>query len=391
LPQTMLRWHYRSRHHSLIAVSNREFYENKLFIVPSPHLVVAGLGLAFRFVEGGTYDRGQSGTNRVEARLVCRAILDHARKQPGQSLGVAAFSMRQKQAIEDELELLRREQPDLESFFHAHPHEPFFVKNLENVQGDEREVIFISVGYGPDTSGYIAMNFGPLSNEGGERRLNVLISRAKRRCVVFSSLRADDIDLARVTGQGVRCLKAFLQFAETGRLAVAERTVREEDSPFEEAVRRAVESLGYEVHPQVGVAGFFVDFGVLDPAKRGRYLLGIECDGAAYHSSRSARDRDRLRQAVLEDHGWIIQRPPPQNNIRPDKIRDQVPGGANEYGAPIGSSVQVSNFAKSQRRWSKPRSRSPYLKPRPRNQPNRTALTLSATRVETTPSSQRKR
>jgi len=216
--------------------------------------------------------------------------------------------MRQKQAIEDELELLRREQPDLESFFHAHPHEPFFVKNLENVQGDEREVIFISVGYGPDTSGYIAMNFGPLSSEGGERRLNVLISRAKRRCVVFASLRADDIDLARVTGRGVRCFKAFLQFAETGRLAIAERTARDEDSPFEEAVRRAVESLGYEVHPQVGVAGFFVDLGVLDPAKRGRYLLGIECDGAAYHSSRSARDRDRLRQAVLEDHGWIIHR-----------------------------------------------------------------------------------
>jgi very-short-patch-repair endonuclease len=308
LPQTMLRWHYRSRHHSLIAVSNREFYENKLFIVPSPHLVVADLGLAFHFVEGGIYDRGQSRTNRVEARVVCRAILDHARKQPGQSLGVAAFSMHQKQAIEDELELLRREQPDLESFFHAHPHEPFFVKNLENVQGDEREVIFISVGYGPDTSGYIAMNFGPLSSEGGERRLNVLISRAKRSCVVFASLRADDIDLARVTGRGVRCLKAFLQFAETGRLAVAERTAREEDSPFEEAVRRAIESLGYEVHPQVGVAGFFVDLGVLDPAKRSRYLLGIECDGAAYHSSRSARDRDRLRQAVLEDHGWIIHR-----------------------------------------------------------------------------------
>jgi very-short-patch-repair endonuclease len=221
---------------------------------------------------------------------------------------VAAFSRRQKQAIEDELELLRREQPDLESFFHAHPHEPFFVKNLENVQGDEREVIFISVGYGPDTSGYIAMNFGPLSSEGGERRLNVLISRAKRRCVVFASLRADDIDLARVTGRGVCCFKAFLQFAETGRLAIAERSARDEDSPFEETVRRAVESLGYEVHPQVGVAGFFVDLGVLDPAKRGRYLLGIECDGAAYHSSRSARDRDRLRQAVLEDHGWIIHR-----------------------------------------------------------------------------------
>ena len=308
LPETMLRWHYRSRHHSLIAVSNREFYEDKLFIVPSPHLASCGLGLSFHFVEGGIYDRGQSGTNRVEACAICRAILDHARQHQHLSLGVAAFSMRQKQAILDELELLRREHPDLEGFFHAHPHEPFFVKNLENVQGDERDVVFISVGYGPDASGYIAMNFGPLSSEGGERRLNVLISRAKRRCDVFASLHADDIDLARVTGRGVRAFKTFLQFAETGRLAVAARTGGEEDSPFEEAVRRAIESIGYEVHPQVGVAGFFVDLGVVDPAKPGRYILGIECDGAAYHSSRSARDRDRLRQAVLEDHGWIIYR-----------------------------------------------------------------------------------
>jgi len=308
LPETMLRWHYRSRHHSLIAVSNREFYEDKLFIVPSPHLAAAGLGLGFRFVEGGTYDRGGSSTNRVEARAVCKAILDHARQHPNQSLGVAAFSMKQQQAILDELELLRREQPDLEGFFHAHPHEPFFVKNLENVQGDERDVVFISVGYGPDASGYLAMNFGPLSNEGGERRLNVLISRAKRRCEVFASLHADDIDLARVTGRGVRSFKTFLQFAETGRLATAPESVGEEMSPFEEAVRRAVESVGYEVHPQVGVAGFFIDLGVVDPQKPGRYLLGIECDGAAYHSSRSARDRDRLRQTVLEDHGWIIHR-----------------------------------------------------------------------------------
>ncbi|MDQ3621728.1 MAG: DUF3320 domain-containing protein [Verrucomicrobiota bacterium] len=308
LPETMLRWHYRSRHHSLIAVSNREFYEDKLFIVPSPHLAAADLGLRLRFVEGGTYDRGGSGTNRVEARAVCRAILQHARQHAGESLGVAAFSMKQQQAILDELELLRREQPDVEVFFNAHAHEPFFVKNLENVQGDERDVIFISVGYGPDASGYFAMNFGPLSNEGGERRLNVLISRAKLRCEVFASLRADDIDLARVTGRGVRSFKTFLQFAETGRLATPPKAVLEEMSPFEEAVRRAIESLGYEVHPQVGVAGFFVDLGIVDREKPGRYLLGIECDGAAYHSARSARDRDRLRQAVLEDHGWIIHR-----------------------------------------------------------------------------------
>ncbi len=308
LPSEMLRWHYRSRHHSLIAVSNREFYENKLFIVPSPHKADGELGLKFQFVEGGAYDRGGSSTNRVEARAVCKAVLEHARRNPGLSLGVAAFSVKQQQAIEDELELLRREQPDFESFFQSHPHEPFFVKNLENVQGDERDVIFISVGYGPDPSGYMAMNFGPLSSEGGERRLNVLISRAKRRCVVFASFRADDIDLERVTGRGVRSFKTFLKFAETGILATPAESVGEEMSPFEVAVRRAIETLGYEVHPQVGVAGFFVDLGIVDPEKPGRYLLGIECDGAAYHSSRSARDRDRLRQAVLEDHGWIIHR-----------------------------------------------------------------------------------
>jgi very-short-patch-repair endonuclease len=308
LPETMLLWHYRSRHHSLIAVSNREFYENRLFIVPSPLPRADGLGLIFHPVEGGVYDRGNSGTNRVEAQAVCRAVLQHARDCPELSLGVAAFSVRQQQAILDELELLRREQPELERFVHAHPHEPFFVKNLESVQGDERDVVFISIGYGPDANGYMAMNFGPLSAEGGERRLNVLISRAKRRCEVFSSVRAEDIDLARVTGRGVRALKTFLEFAETGRLAAPPQSAGDPMSPFEEAVRRAVEGLGYEVHSQVGVAGFFVDLGVVDPAKPGRYALGIECDGAAYHSSRSARDRDRLRQAVLEDHGWTIHR-----------------------------------------------------------------------------------
>jgi very-short-patch-repair endonuclease len=221
---------------------------------------------------------------------------------------VAAFSMKQQEAILDELELLRREQPELEGFLHAHPHEPFFVKNLENVQGDERDVIFISVGYGPDAHGNVTMNFGPLSNEGGERRLNVLISRAKRRCEVFASLRSGDIDLGRVSGRGVRAFKTFLQFAETGHLAGAPQPTGEAESPFEEAVRHAIEGLGYQVHPRVGVAGCFVDLGIVDRERPGRYLLGVECDGAAYRSARSARDRDRLRQAVLEDHGWIIHR-----------------------------------------------------------------------------------
>ena len=308
LPEKMLRWHYRSRHHSLIAVSNHEFYDDNLFIVPSPYSAAAGLGLKFNHVPNGVFDSGATGTNRVEAKTICRAVIEHARTNTNLSLGVAAFSVRQQQAILDELELLRRENPDTEAFFHAHGTEPFFVKNLENVQGDERDVIFISVGYGKDVHGYMAMRFGPLSNEGGERRLNVLISRAKKRCEVFSSITADDIDLQRASGRGVAAFKAFLSFAHTGRLSIAQQSGREEESPFEEAVRRSVESLGYEVHPQVGVAGFFVDLAVVDKQRQGRYLLGIECDGAAYHSSRSARDRDRLRQAVLEDHGWIIHR-----------------------------------------------------------------------------------
>ncbi len=308
VPDAMLRWHYRSRHQSLIAVSNHEFYDDRLYIVPSPTQTSPDLGLKFRFIAEGRYDRGKSATNRAEAEAVCAAVLEHARSSPERTLGVAAFSIRQQQAILDEIERCRREHPELEEFHRRHEHEPFFVKNLESVQGDERDVIFISVGYGPDASGYVAMNFGPLSGDGGERRLNVLISRAKRRCVVFTSIRAADIDLARAGGRGVAAFKSFLQFAETGVLGVAAPTDREEGSPFETAVRAAIVALGHSVDAQVGVSGFFIDLAVVDPGKPGRYLLGIECDGAAYHSSRSARDRDRLRQAVLEDHGWTIHR-----------------------------------------------------------------------------------
>jgi very-short-patch-repair endonuclease len=308
LPEQMLRWHYRSRHHSLIAVSNHEFYDGKLFIVPSPHANTPALGLKFQFVSGGIFDAGGSGTNRIEAKAVCRSVIEHARDHSELSLGVAAFSVRQRQAIIDELELLRRENPETESFFAAHPTEPFFIKNLENVQGDERDVIFISVGYGKNMNGYMAMRFGPLGIDGGERRLNVLISRAKKRCHVFTSISADDIVLERARGQGVASLKTFLSYAQSGKLSVATTSGREEDSPFEEAVHRAVESLGYQVDTQVGQAGFFIDLAVRHRQTEGLYLLGIECDGAAYHSSRSARDRDRLRQAVLEDHGWLIHR-----------------------------------------------------------------------------------
>lgn len=308
VPETMLRWHYRSKHHSLIAVSNHEFYDDGLFIVPSPHADPAHMGVQFTFVSGGIFDSGKSNTNRIEAKKIGEAVVEHARKTPQFTLGVAAFSVSQRQAILDELELLRREHPDVELFLAAHPTEPFFVKNLENVQGDERDVMFISVGYAKNQQGYMAMRFGPLSNDGGERRLNVLISRAKYLCKVFSSITADDIDLERASGRGVASLKTFLTFAKTKRLGISQRSGLPEQSPFEEAVRRALESAGYAMHAQVGIAGFFIDLAVVDSQQPGRYILGIECDGATYHSSRSARERDRLRETVLNSHGWTIHR-----------------------------------------------------------------------------------
>jgi very-short-patch-repair endonuclease len=308
IPATMLRWHYRSRHHSLIAVSNREFYDDRLFIVPSPKPTDETLGLQFRIVSDGVFDSGGSGSNRIEAKAVCRAVMEHARRHPELSLGVAAFSVRQQQAILDELELLRRENPDTEPFFNGRPDEPFFVKNLENVQGDERDIVFISIGYGRDPDGFLRMNFGPLGAEGGERRLNVLISRARRRCVVFSSIHADDIDLTRASGRGVQALKAFLQFAESGTLGTTQSAETSSPSPFEQTLQEALASQGHQVQARFGLAGFFIDLAIADPQQPGRFLLGIESDGFSYLTSRSARDRDRLRHAVLQDHGWSLHR-----------------------------------------------------------------------------------
>lgn len=305
LPQRMLRWHYRSRHQSLIAVSNNQFYENKLFIVPSPYTQEAGMGLAFHHVAGGVFE---DNANKAEARAVAEAVIRHAKTHTELSLGVCAFSVTQRRAIQDELEVLRRANPDAEPYFQAHHAEPFFVKNLENVQGDERDVIMISVGYARNAQGYMAMRFGPLGAEGGERRLNVLISRAKRRCEVFASITDEDIDTERGRGKGVFAFKLFLHFARTGNLDIPRIGARDMDSLFEEQVARVLKERGYQVSSQVGIAGFFIDLAVGDAERPGRYLLGIECDGVAYHSSRSARDRDRLRQAVLEDHGWIIHR-----------------------------------------------------------------------------------
>lgn len=305
--QRMLRWHYRSRHESLISLSNHEFYENKLVVFPSPGSKYR-MGLAFHHLKDTFYDRGKTRTNPKEAEIVADAVIDHARKNPKLTLGVVAFSTAQRTAIFDALEKRRRQFPEVEDYFKRHPHEPFFVKNLENVQGDERDVIFISIGYGRTQEGYVSMSFGPLNNEGGERRLNVLITRAKIRCEIFTNITSDDIDIARTKSYGIRALKNFLYFAQHGKLNLTEETGLSFDSPFEEMVADKLTECGYIVRKQVGSQGFRIDLAIVDPENPGRYLIGVECDGASYHSARSARDRDRLRQQVLDAIGWKIHR-----------------------------------------------------------------------------------
>ena len=306
-PERWLRWHYRSRHESLITVSNHEFYDNRLIVFPSPDAGKTETGLRFRHDPDNLYERG--GVNVAEAKKVAATVMEYARSSPNLTLGAVAFNLKQARRIEDELEILRRRDPSLEaSFFTQHPDEPFFVKNLENVQGDERDVILISVGYGKLDGGYLPMNFGPLNRDGGERRLNVLITRARRRCVVYSNFVAADLDLRRSKARGIQALKTFLKYAATGILDVPQVTGRDMDSPFEEAVAEALRARGHGIEHQVGSAGFFIDLAVVDPDRPGRYMLGIECDGAKYHSARSARDRDRLRQQVLEGLGWTIHR-----------------------------------------------------------------------------------
>ena len=305
-PSRMLKWHYRSRHESLISLSNHEFYEDKLVIFPSPGSKQS-MGLKFHHLPDAIYDRGKTRTNPAEAQAVARAVFEHAKNSPELTLGVVAFSSTQAQAIQLALEAERKQHPETENFFAAHPNEPFFIKNLENVQGDERDVIMISIGYGRTEDGKVPMSFGPLNNEGGERRLNVLITRAKMRCEVFTNITSDDLKLTDSSRFGIRALKSFLYFAQFAKLNEPEIAIAE-IRPFEDEVAAQLTKAGYTVRSKVGSAGFYLDLAVVDHENPGRYLLGIECDGRSYASAKSATDRDRLRTQVLELFGWNIYR-----------------------------------------------------------------------------------
>jgi very-short-patch-repair endonuclease len=307
-PTKLLKWHYRSKHESLIAVSNQEFYDNELFVYPSSCHESPDIGLKFNPIFDSVYDRGRSSVNRKEAQAVAKAAAEHYRKWPNKSLGVGAFNIKQQQAILEEIELLLKLNPEMEDSFSSKQNEHFFVKNLETIQGDERDVIFLSVGFGFDETHQLSRNFGPLNQDGGQRRLNVLISRAREKCVVFSNFRASDLQLDANAPFGLRSLKCFLDYAENKVLKAAEVSSDDTDSPFEDAVYSFLVNNGYQVRKQVGCARFRIDLAVVDPSNPGRYLVGVECDGAKYHSSPVARDRDRLREQILRKLDWQIYR-----------------------------------------------------------------------------------
>ena len=309
--ETYLKWHYRSRDERLIKFSNHYFYNNNLITFPSNELGLEGRGVKLEYVANGIWDRGRSRTNRQEARRVANLVIDNFEKDSKKSIGVVAFNTYQREAIEDAIQEELQEKPHLNTLFDSTKKEPFFVKSLENVQGDERDIIIISVGYGKDGSGNPpALNFGPINSEGGWRRLNVLVTRAKWQTILVTSLRSTDLSRVNPDKKGAMALRNFIEYAEReGKIPAEPATSTQvETNDFEDMVRCALIERGYNVDAQVGAGGFRIDLAVRDPRDPNRYLIGIECDGATYHSSRIARDRDILRQEILESMGWRLCR-----------------------------------------------------------------------------------
>lgn len=305
IPQRHLLWHYRSKHESLITFSNRHFYKNSLMTFPSNDDMATKV--SFEYVNG-IYERGSGRNNKEEAKAVVEEIKRRLsdKKTSSQSIGVVTFNINQQTLIEDTLNDMLRKNPELE-LLTAKMHEPIFIKNLENVQGDERDVILFSVGYGRDKFGKVAMNFGPLNRDGGERRLNVAVSRARYEMKVFSSLRGEDIDLYRSNAKGVKYLRSFLEYAERGKVALAHveySSKQKTKDAFVQSVANAIRTKGYEVNTNIGSSEYRIDIGVIDPENPERYMLGLLCDGYNYIISGSARDRNVTTPAVLSLLGW---------------------------------------------------------------------------------------
>lgn len=306
-PPRRLLWHYRSKHPSLIAFSNKEFYDEQLQIFPSPYEEHPLMGIKYRYV-GGTYV-GRS--NPEEADAIVDAVIAFMKEHPKKSLGIVALNAIQRDLIEHKLDHAISKSSDAMDYRRRSMNslEPLFVKNLETVQGDERDVIFISTVFGPaPKTDKVLQRFGPINTSVGHRRLNVLFTRAKESTRLFTSLKPEDIIVDEMAPWGRRALREYLEYARSGRLHVGRESRREPDSEFEVQVRDKLRAQGYDCECQVGVSGYFIDLAVKHPRAQNHYILGVECDGARYHSFKSARDRDRLRQDVLESLGWKIHR-----------------------------------------------------------------------------------
>ena len=309
MQQLRLRWHYRSRYEQLITFSNKNFYDSDLVTFPSSKVDAPGIGVDYYHVDG-IFDR-KAHTNRKEAEFIVNLIYQNIEKYPNRSLGVVAFSVAQQDLIDKLLSKRRQSTPEKEYFFKNDGNEPFFIKNLETVQGDERDTIIFSIAYGIDAQGRLLHNFGPLNRVGGERRLNVAVTRAKCNVQLVSSMHYTDIDLKHASSEGAKLLREYLDYAENGSVALERavfvRPFEQFDSDFELEVCDYLRSKGFTVDTQVGCSGFRIDLGLKLPDSSD-YVLAIECDGATYHSSKNARDRDRLRQEILERMGWKFYR-----------------------------------------------------------------------------------
>lgn len=306
MPSRHLLWHYRSKHESLIAFSNSEYYDNKLLTFPSPDNIESKV----KFVPiEGFYDKGKSRQNKAEAQAIVDEIVRRLKdsKLRKKSIGVVTFSSVQQSLIEDLLSDVFMFNPRLESFA-LESEEPLFIKNLENVQGDERDIILFSVGYGPDNDGRVSMNFGPLNREGGERRLNVAVSRARYEMIIFSTLRSDQIDLNRTSAVGVAGLKRFLEYAEKGGRITNRTQNAVAEFSINNLIAERLEKLGYQVDTNIGCSGYRIDIGIVDKGNPSNYRLGIICDGENYRRAKMARDREIVQNSVLKMLGWKIHK-----------------------------------------------------------------------------------
>ena len=307
MPSRYLTWHYRSKHESLIAFSNSQYYEGKLHTFPSVDDRISKIKLIH---VDGIYDKGYTRCNREEADAIVKEIIRRLQdpELSEKSIGVISFSQVQQNLIEDLLLEEMSKYPELEQkAFQCH--EPIFIKNLENVQGDERDVILFSIGYGPDKNGNISMNFGPLNNQGGERRLNVAVSRARYEMIIFSTLHPEQIDLKRSKAKGVEGLKKFLEFAERGTTLISTmQTKRIPTNDLVNLIAQELENRGYTVNTFVGRSNFKVDLAIINPRNKDQYLLGILCDGKNYYETKTTRDREIVQPGVLNMLHWNIIR-----------------------------------------------------------------------------------